>query len=1677
MKKCICLLLCLILMLSMLPTALAESSGGETYAVSSSAADDYAAYPQDADANADTGMGIYYDMSRNWMTFVDGSLQLGQFTIPGTHDSAARACSMGKCQYHDIPWQIEHGIRFIDARLGLNYAEDQDGREVLLDETLRFFHSDYDCKVEFGSILVYIRRFFQANPGECIVMSIKNDRRASMVNGVSFEGLLEHYIAQQGDIFYTENRVPTLDEVRGKIVLVRRYASDRNPAIGIDARKVWGDDTYFSGNFNGTQTLCGQDCYKFGGRNAESDKWHCVQKQDSIIQSRLANGGVNQLWINFASGVDYSHAFDTNAIGRYVDAKLRDEMFANTMYKGQKHGIIPMDWVEPPEIQKMYMSNVLERDIYLKLTVNGGDLPSDARVTLHSQYHSYRVYTLEKVHGAVGEYKCRVHAAEMLLRLRINGVDCGAVTVDYTTGRIPDVRCYQPIYDLNGGTGTAPVDNKIYHSGDTVNVLQTDTPPTRDGFVFRGWALAGSTTPITSFKIDESHYTLRALWMSTTSVVNINDPRGYLNFIELKEENGNNYYRTSALEGHAEFIEYSGALTVYGTITAAEDRAFYIEAISGNHTIILGTDTQSLSLNCVSAFGEPDAMIRADAQAELSLVAGSKDCLISNKTGSAVQVNSSLSLSAIDYGTSAPGLVTFTGSGSNPGIALSGVAQGGTAGSLTMVSGRFKSNGVTGIGSVTVYGGTLDASGSTVGGDNVNVTINGGSVAGEVLNAHNVNGDALGKVTLHIETGANALAVDAISPEYGTEDLYSVNGGIYFRLPASVAQLRLQSGESYYAEAATLGERDFVKLPISVDAYNQRIFANGTHIIIDKAAGGEGTVICRDDNTPIPIFGADGSTSAGYDLTGWSVFGGSMSAAVTTGSCQIDMNDGDVFKLYAGALDKAVSVASNVNISGGRVYGVYGAPTFAGYATDASSTDVKTTIHISGEPELSDTEIFAIENPDEHDTVRNVFRVEFANTGTADEPAELAAMGAKRALGDSSYTDLCQLSLSSSHISLAGETVDMTDTVMLSNVDILNLPQNSSLHLDDECTNDKSAEVKSVNAGGSVFLTEGAYLNVTGNINSGRINFDVDENAAEDALLLKYKDGASEAKLSVSGSRTIYVEQNGTVYDYRLSPVVVDTVNKKLFAMGAGISIVDGANANTTLIKLQNGNKTITLSGVGGSTSAGYDLSQYTVYGGAHNAFSTGNSIVMSGGKIKNLVGGGLNGKTHGGALLEISGGTVSGDIYLAEEPASTGSMTGEAELLLSSGVGNPLPFSGEVYGNYSTNGTKVVDGGCTVNFGVCGSESSPAALPKCEYIDSLVIDNALTYVKTAANTFGSSPNIALSLLGGSLTLAESASLGSLVGGSETSRGELVFPHGKTLTLSGDVVGLTGVTPGDGSQFGDTVIISAKAALSNFVSTRWGTDIMKDGNSFKLVESEHERLLYVMQSTVAPDSSVVNGISFSDLAGFAWNNRQTVGIVTDWQFKTLPEGKTATATLGVSRWTVESDSYDENEIAPQTAQLTAAAIIPDGSQLERGGASLEALLTVDVPAAVVLQKNPADPDNPEQITGLAENQSVENGTRLRILVERWTSDGGTLSYVPIYWKTNPSGGFTYLAGKTYAADVNTAGMSNGSHVFSVYYRQFDASAKATGAVVMTDIDFTVTPRRSKPDRPNPSTNA
>lgn len=161
----------------------------------------------------------------NWMADIDGETMLSAISIPGTHDTCTQYVGLRyifQCQNTSVAEQLEDGYRYMDMRLVL----DGEGEE----QTLILKHNFSKCKkngslfakaLTLSDVLRDVYAFLEENPTETVIMCMKAENGKDDVAEV--QKLLYKQIDANADMWYLANEIPTLDEVRGKIVLATRF--------------------------------------------------------------------------------------------------------------------------------------------------------------------------------------------------------------------------------------------------------------------------------------------------------------------------------------------------------------------------------------------------------------------------------------------------------------------------------------------------------------------------------------------------------------------------------------------------------------------------------------------------------------------------------------------------------------------------------------------------------------------------------------------------------------------------------------------------------------------------------------------------------------------------------------------------------------------------------------------------------------------------------------------------------------------------------------------------------------------------------------------------------------------------------------------------------------------------------------------------------------------------------------------------------------------------------------------------------------------------------------------------------------------------------------------------------------------------------------------------------------
>lgn len=332
-----------------------------------------------------------------WMSYVDDSKYLDELSIPGTHDSGT--CSVDndtepqssqvKCQQDYIPTQLLEGIRYFDIRLGK-------GDDPGIDHGDFYLFKKDGYYLHLSDVIGYFKTFLSENPREALIMlaSRGNDEATDDSVTTAFAKVM----ADNPDLFYTSSHVPTLGEVRGKIVLLRRFRlvgdSVDGHTWGLDLTewddkiKAHSDSTTMclvqdargfeaAGETGDEKPYCtkvyAQDKYKLTGTdklswvdNALKETTGRTRNKVDVVDDDGATVQVQErCWsINYTSCTGLSHGGNPFTSARVVNEHLYKSPYINpsgiedTKSDYLKHiGIIASDFVDAALARSIYQRN------------------------------------------------------------------------------------------------------------------------------------------------------------------------------------------------------------------------------------------------------------------------------------------------------------------------------------------------------------------------------------------------------------------------------------------------------------------------------------------------------------------------------------------------------------------------------------------------------------------------------------------------------------------------------------------------------------------------------------------------------------------------------------------------------------------------------------------------------------------------------------------------------------------------------------------------------------------------------------------------------------------------------------------------------------------------------------------------------------------------------------------------------------------------------------------------------------------------------------------------------------------------------------------------------------------------------------------------------------------------
>ncbi|KAI1747142.1 PLC-like phosphodiesterase [Xylaria castorea] len=189
-----------------------------------------------------------YSRHSRWMAALPDSMPLTHLNIPGTHDAATwnysqptqdglanatrcdgtvpRPARVYRCQRRGIGASLEAGIRFFDLRFALDP----------LDARLAFWHGPalLSAAATVEDVLFALYGWLDAHPSEMVLLSLQYEggTRANATSDARVQRKLFDALTSPAARRYVHQGrgvLGTLGDVRGKVVLFRRFDLDRLP--------------------------------------------------------------------------------------------------------------------------------------------------------------------------------------------------------------------------------------------------------------------------------------------------------------------------------------------------------------------------------------------------------------------------------------------------------------------------------------------------------------------------------------------------------------------------------------------------------------------------------------------------------------------------------------------------------------------------------------------------------------------------------------------------------------------------------------------------------------------------------------------------------------------------------------------------------------------------------------------------------------------------------------------------------------------------------------------------------------------------------------------------------------------------------------------------------------------------------------------------------------------------------------------------------------------------------------------------------------------------------------------------------------------------------------------------------------------------------------------------------
>jgi 1-phosphatidylinositol phosphodiesterase len=264
----------------------------------------------------------------DWMSAIDGSRLLSTLTLPGSHDTCAYTVDdrLARTQHATLDDQLHHGVRVLDIRCRHEH------------DRFAIHHGGIPLGLTFDDVVRTCGQFLARHPGECVVMSVKDEWAARDCTR-TFAATFEWYVARHADVrWHLASELPPLKTVRGGIVLLRRFTSEK--PLGMDLT-AWPDNATFDiDNVAAPFTI--QDEFRVPVPASIASKWRAI---DSLLA--LAPGLCGERWvINFCSGTGMAAPPVVVALGDAQHRGIHEQLAEQLAARSEPCGTMMLDFCD-----------------------------------------------------------------------------------------------------------------------------------------------------------------------------------------------------------------------------------------------------------------------------------------------------------------------------------------------------------------------------------------------------------------------------------------------------------------------------------------------------------------------------------------------------------------------------------------------------------------------------------------------------------------------------------------------------------------------------------------------------------------------------------------------------------------------------------------------------------------------------------------------------------------------------------------------------------------------------------------------------------------------------------------------------------------------------------------------------------------------------------------------------------------------------------------------------------------------------------------------------------------------------------------------------------------------------------------------------------------------------------